>query len=107
LQHLIGALYTELDRWENKGLIKTWVGDPTPERGGRSKRLVRITAEGVQAASESYEAIPGLAVVFPGKRGRSQFGDCDNRRRLVEVLEGALEEMAKAPAGHGRKSSAW
>ena len=53
----IGALYTTLDRLQKKGLIKTWMGDPTPERGGRSKRLVRITAKGVQAASEFYEAV--------------------------------------------------
>ena len=53
----IGALYTTLDRLENKGLIKTRMGEPTPERGGRAKRLVRVTAAGVQAASEFYEAI--------------------------------------------------
>ena len=53
----IGALYTTLDRLEKKGLIKSWMGDPTPERGGRSRRLVRITAKGVPAASEFYEAV--------------------------------------------------
>ena len=53
----IGALYTTLDRLEKKGLIKTWMGDPTPERGGRAKRLVRVTAAGVQAASEFFEAV--------------------------------------------------
>lgn len=53
----IGALYTTLDRLEKKGLIKSWMGDPTPERGGRSKRLVRITAKGMEAASEFYEAV--------------------------------------------------
>jgi DNA-binding PadR family transcriptional regulator len=42
----IGALYTTLDRLEGKGLIKTWMGDPTPERGGRPKRMVRVTAKG-------------------------------------------------------------
>lgn len=53
----IGALYTTLDRLEKKGLIKTWMGDPTPERGGRAKRLVRVTAAGAQAAGEFYEAV--------------------------------------------------
>jgi PadR family transcriptional regulator, regulatory protein PadR len=57
----IGALYTTLNRLETKGLIKTRMGDPTPERGGRSKRLVRITAKGVEAASEFYEAIQRLS----------------------------------------------
>jgi PadR family transcriptional regulator PadR len=53
----IGALYTTLDRLEHKGVVKTWMGDPTPQRGGRSKRLVRITPKGVQAASEFYAAV--------------------------------------------------
>ena len=53
----IGALYTTLDRLETKGLIKTRMGDPTPERGGRPKRLVRITPKGIQAASDFYSAV--------------------------------------------------
>jgi DNA-binding PadR family transcriptional regulator len=53
----IGALYTTLDRLERKGLIKTWMGDPTPERGGRPKRMVRITAKGVEAATSFYSAV--------------------------------------------------
>ena len=53
----IGALYTTLDRLEAKGLIKTWMGDPTPERGGRPKRMVRITAKGEQAATAFYNAV--------------------------------------------------
>lgn len=53
----IGALYTTLDRLERKGFIKTWMGDPSPERGGRPKRMVRVTAKGAHAASEFYSAV--------------------------------------------------
>ena len=53
----LGALYTTLDRLEAKGLIKTWMGDPTPQRGGRPKRMVRITSKGEQAASAFYDAV--------------------------------------------------
>ena len=53
----IGALYTTLDRLETKGLIKTRMGDATPQRGGRRKRMVRVTAKGAQAAGEFYEAV--------------------------------------------------
>lgn len=53
----IGALYTTLDRLERKGLIKTWMGDPTPERGGRPKRMVRITPKGIEAATSFYSAV--------------------------------------------------
>lgn len=53
----IGALYTTLDRLENKGLIKTAMGDSTPQRGGRPKRMVRVTGKGMRAASEFYATV--------------------------------------------------
>ena len=52
-----GALYTTLDRLESKGLLKTWMGDPTPQRGGRHKRMVRVTAKGVREAASFYNAV--------------------------------------------------
>jgi PadR family transcriptional regulator, regulatory protein PadR len=53
----IGALYTTLDRLEEKGLVKTRMGDPTPQRGGRPKRMVRVTAKGLQEARAFYNAV--------------------------------------------------
>ncbi|MBZ5607133.1 MAG: PadR family transcriptional regulator [Acidobacteriia bacterium] len=53
----IGALYTTLDRLETKGLVRTWMGDPTPQRGGRPKRMVRVTAKGVRAARDFHAAV--------------------------------------------------
>jgi PadR family transcriptional regulator PadR len=53
----IGALYTTIERLENKGLLKTWMGDATPQRGGRAKRMVRVTPKGVEAAKEFYQAV--------------------------------------------------
>jgi PadR family transcriptional regulator, regulatory protein PadR len=53
----IGALYTTLDRLETKGMIKTWMGDATPQRGGRAKRMIRVTSKGVQAATAFYQAV--------------------------------------------------
>jgi PadR family transcriptional regulator, regulatory protein PadR len=53
----IGALYTTIDRLEKKGLVKTWMGEATPQRGGRAKRMVRVTAKGVQAAKTFYDAV--------------------------------------------------
>ena len=53
----IGALYTTLDRLEAKGLVTTWMGDPTPQRGGRPKRMVRVTGKGVQEAKAFYRAV--------------------------------------------------
>jgi DNA-binding PadR family transcriptional regulator len=53
----IGALYTTLDRLEKKGFVKTSMGEPTPERGGRAKKMVRITAKGVREAQAFYQAV--------------------------------------------------
>lgn len=53
----IGALYTTLDRLEKKGLLKTWMGEATPQRGGRAKRMVRVTAKGVLASTAFYNAV--------------------------------------------------
>jgi PadR family transcriptional regulator PadR len=61
----IGALYTTLDRLENKGLVKTWMGASTPERGGRSKRIVSVTSRGVQAASAFYKAVTRVSRDVP------------------------------------------
>ncbi|HEY5825209.1 MAG TPA: helix-turn-helix transcriptional regulator [Cyclobacteriaceae bacterium] len=42
----IGALHSTITRLEEKGLIKSWLGDPTQERGGRRKRFFEITHQG-------------------------------------------------------------
>jgi DNA-binding PadR family transcriptional regulator len=53
----IGALYTTVDRLEKKGLLETWMGDATPQRGGRAKRMVRVTKQGAAAAQEFYNSV--------------------------------------------------
>ena len=41
-----GALYTTLDRLEDKGFVTSRLGDPTPQRGGRAKRFFTVTPAG-------------------------------------------------------------
>jgi PadR family transcriptional regulator, regulatory protein PadR len=53
----IGALYTTIERLETKGLLKTWMGEATAQRGGRAKRRVRVTPKGVRAAKDFYDAV--------------------------------------------------
>lgn len=55
-----GALYTTLDRMEQKGLVQSWLGDPTPQRGGRAKRYFVVTRKGriaVISAQRSYQSL--------------------------------------------------
>ena len=57
----IGALYTTIDRLESKGLLTTWMGEATRQRGGRAKRMVRVTTDGVRAAREFYKAVTRIS----------------------------------------------
>src|SRR4051812_41756093 len=56
----IGAIYATLDRLEAKGYVKSRVGEPTPERGGRSKRFFRVTPKGVAAVNRTHQAIHNM-----------------------------------------------
>ncbi len=49
----LGSVYTTLDRLEQKGYVKSWFGEPTPERGGRAKRFFEITGPGEKAIKSS------------------------------------------------------
>lgn len=53
----IGAIYTTLERLERKGLVTSFRGEPTPERGGRGKRYYAIAAPGVEALNRSRDVI--------------------------------------------------
>ena len=57
----IGAVYATLDRLETKGYVKSHHGDPTPERGGRSKRFFRVTAKGVAAVNRTQRVLQSMA----------------------------------------------
>src|ERR1700735_533100 len=56
----IGAVYATLDRLETKGYVTSYQGDPTPERGGRSKRFFRVTAKGVTAVNRTHQALQSM-----------------------------------------------
>ncbi|MCK5148535.1 helix-turn-helix transcriptional regulator [bacterium] len=45
----IGAIYDPLYRLERRGLVSSFLADPTAERGGRSKRMFRVTDVGKEA----------------------------------------------------------
>jgi PadR family transcriptional regulator PadR len=63
-----GALYTTLDRLEEKGLITSWFGDPSPQRGGRPKRHLQVTKQGVEAVARAQRSYQRLlrGVALPG-----------------------------------------
>lgn len=62
----VGAIYTTLSRLEEKGLVESWMTDPRPERGGRSRRQFRVTAAGSAALRESERLAARLRNLEPG-----------------------------------------
>ena len=58
----VGAIYTTLDRLEAKGYVKSRLGEPTTERGGRAKRFFRVTAKGIRALNSTHKALRNMSV---------------------------------------------
>jgi PadR family transcriptional regulator PadR len=57
----INAVYTTLDRLENKGVLKSWVGEPTPQRRGRRRKFYALRPAGVAALRQAYRAFTAMA----------------------------------------------
>src|SRR5262245_15043367 len=57
----VGAIYTGLDRLQQKGFVESWTGEPTCERGGRAKKFYRVTTRGKRALQETHRALHQLS----------------------------------------------
>lgn len=53
----VGAIYATLERLETKGYVTSRLGEPTAERGGRSKRFFWVTTKGVSAVNRTHWAL--------------------------------------------------
>jgi DNA-binding PadR family transcriptional regulator len=54
------AVYVTLRRLEQKGLLSSSMSDPTPERGGKARRAVRVTRAGLQGLRLSRQAMDAM-----------------------------------------------
>ena len=55
-----GALYTGLNRLEEKQLVSSSTGDPSPIRGGRAKRYYTVTPKGIRAVTAAQRSFQRL-----------------------------------------------
>ena len=62
----IGAVYATLVRLESKGLVKSYTGEPTAERGGRAKRHFSLTADGKGALRTTHEVLRKMSAGLKG-----------------------------------------
>ena len=56
----IGAVYATLERLEAKGYVSSFTGKPTPERGGRAKRIFCLEAAGKRALQTSEQTLRSM-----------------------------------------------
>lgn len=70
----IGAVHSTLTRLEEKGFLKSKMGSPTAERGGRRKRIYTITAYGKRVLEDVRDFRLSLWKQFPGFAGKLNFG---------------------------------
>jgi DNA-binding PadR family transcriptional regulator len=56
-----GAVYTALHRLESRRLVASRLGEPSPERGGKRRRLYRITAPGARLLATSHAVLGEMA----------------------------------------------
>jgi len=56
----LGAIYTALDRLSQKGLVRSEMGEPSPVRGGRRKRLYQLTPDGIAQVTEVRRLREGM-----------------------------------------------
>lgn len=76
-----GAVYTALDRLEDKGLVASRVGAPTALRGGRRKRFYRLTAAGITALDGAVRTFQDMSRGLQGRLASLRAGlDASPRR---------------------------
>ena len=56
-----GALYTVLERLCEKGHVEGWIGESTPERGGRRRKVYRLLPAGAGELLDWYDGIREIA----------------------------------------------
>jgi DNA-binding PadR family transcriptional regulator len=56
-----GSLYALFDRLEGKGVVVSRYGDPVPGRGGKPRRYLAVTPEGITALREARMAWHALS----------------------------------------------
>jgi PadR family transcriptional regulator PadR len=55
-----GTVYTTLARLESKELLRSTLGDPTPERGGRRKKFFQLTPSGQRTVAATLHTLRSM-----------------------------------------------
>jgi PadR family transcriptional regulator PadR len=66
---VLGSVYAALERLEERGLVLSTLGDPTPERGGRAKRYFELTRDGLRELHATRRVLTELWRKLPRLEG--------------------------------------
>jgi DNA-binding PadR family transcriptional regulator len=55
-----GSVYTTLDRLASRGLLRSWLAEGTPVRGGRARRYYAVTPAGLRALNQAHKIITAM-----------------------------------------------
>ena len=66
---ILASVYNTLERLEEKGLVRSTLGEPTAERGGRAKRYFSITTAGLREVRATKKALTALWRGIPVQEG--------------------------------------
>jgi PadR family transcriptional regulator, regulatory protein PadR len=66
---VLASVYNTLERLEEKGFVRSTMGESTPERGGRAKRYFSITSMGLREVKAAKKALTILWRGIPVHEG--------------------------------------
>ena len=66
---VIASVYARLESLQERGLVTSSLGDPTPERGGRAKRYFQITGAGIREIRDARTALMNMWKGLPELKG--------------------------------------
>jgi DNA-binding PadR family transcriptional regulator len=66
---VIASVYARLERLQERGLVTSSLGDPTPERGGRAKRYFSITGSGIREIRDARRSLMNMWKGLPELKG--------------------------------------
>jgi PadR family transcriptional regulator, regulatory protein PadR len=66
---VVASVYARLESLQERGLVASSLGDPTPERGGRAKRYFHITGAGIREIRDARRALTNMWKGLPELKG--------------------------------------
>jgi len=66
---VVASVYARLERLQERGLVTSSLGDPTPERGGRAKRYFSITGAGIREIRDARRSLMNMWKGLPELKG--------------------------------------